>query len=57
MNIKELKFYQSHREDYKIKDNQYKCPICNQIFSIKAFSQHIRKEHYNKSNNIKNKRV
>lgn len=54
MNIKELKFYQSHREDYKIKDNQYKCPICNQIFSIKAFSQHIRKEHYNKSNNIKN---
>lgn len=54
MTIEELNFYQSHRENYKIADNQFKCPICEKIFSVKAFSQHIRKEHYNKDNNIKN---
>ena len=54
MTIEELSFYQSHRESYKIADNQFKCPICGKIFSVKAFSQHIRKEHYNKENNIKN---
>lgn len=54
MTIEELSFYQSHRDSYKIADNQFKCPICGKIFSVKAFSQHIRKEHYNKENNIKN---
>ena len=54
MTIEELSFYQSHRDSYKIANNQFKCPICGKIFSVKAFSQHIRKEHYNKENNIKN---
>lgn len=54
MTLQELEFYQAHQNDYLIGLNQFKCPICGKIFSIKGFKQHIRKEHYNKSNSIKN---
>ena len=54
MTLEELEFYQSHQTDYLIGANQFECPICHRILTIKGFKQHIRKEHYNKSNSIKN---
>ena len=54
MTIEDLEFYQTHQNDYLVGSNQFKCPLCQKIFSIKGFKQHIRKEHYNKSNAIKN---
>ena len=54
MTLEELEFYHSHQNDYLVGINQFECPICNKIFTIKGFKQHIRKEHYNKSNAIEN---
>lgn len=54
MTNEELEYFYTHYEDYRLSDNQFKCPICNKVLSIKGFKQHIRKEHYNKENGIKN---
>ena len=54
MTKEELEFYHTHQNDYYVGNNQFKCPICGKILSIKGFKQHIRKEHFNKSNGIKN---
>ena len=54
MTQEELQFYYTHYMEYKVGDNQFECPICHKVFSIMGFKQHIRKEHYNKDNNISN---
>ena len=54
MTLNEYLNYKNNKEKYKIFENLFKCPLCNKIFSNKGFIQHIKKEHYNKENNIIN---
>lgn len=54
MNKIEYEEIRKNREQYKIFDNQYKCPVCGKNFSIKGFSVHILKQHVNADNGMKN---
>lgn len=54
MNRNEYEKIRKNREQYKISNNKYKCPICCNIFTIKGFVVHLLKKHVNFENGIKN---
>lgn len=54
MNKIEYEEIRKNREKHKISDNQYKCPICCKLFSVKGFIVHVLKRHVNFDNGIKN---
>jgi len=54
MEIIEYQKIKNNRENYRVRENEYECPVCHKIFSIKAFVQHVLKQHVNADNGVKN---
>ena len=54
MEQKELEEILCNKDKYIVSENLYECPICHKHFSIKGFGVHLKKQHVNADNGIKN---
>ena len=54
MEQKEFEEILRNKDKYIVSENLYECPVCHKQFSIMGFGVHLKKQHINADNGIKN---